>query len=770
MALEEEKECRGTRAALIFRVLHWLVGLGALLWLLWRSGSKPHRLSYPCQRLAAAHAAAFLTFQVADLVRLFFPARPLGMLALLLTLLLSASTAASSPSAFVASSPDLPGWTSPTAISNVFVVTHVPEPQYSLQSGRIPAGVAPDAALRDAGVDTLVALMEANGDYFYRTAAHPNGLFGPDDVIVIKVNNQWDRRNATNSDVLKGVIYRLVKHPEGFSGAVIVAENPQGTNEDWYNEPDGNINSQFRDQSYQEVTQAFARQGYRVCIADWRPLRETFVRDYDAGDSASGYVAELTDSKLSYPKFQVNCNGRVLRISMKKGIWNGTSFDNERLKMINLPVLKRHSSAWATIAVKNYIGFITTAGSNRWVNPSHLHCWLLSLPVSPFEGRCTTQSQEYGLLGRQMARIRRADLDIVDAIWVNPCDNGGYNSRAQRQNVLLASRDPFAVDYYASDYVLYPLALQMPAGACPGGRLENIKASHRGGTFRTFLMRNAARMRAEGITDIITLDDNLSFDEERFQFNVYVADARYPVTSTLTLLAPNGGERWIAGSLQEIRWTSTNLAGGVRLEYSTDGFSSAHEIAAETPNNGTFTWSVPYDYSANVAVRVSAVISPAISDTSDAPFAITGPRVFTDSFKRAIPAATQGGEMVTYTIVLYEGISATVRLTDVLPAELTYITNSARIAPEWKGELEVVEGSSLYWTGVITGGQSVTVTFRAATAPITQPWAIVNRAFVSRNNAPALELPALVILNGWEVYLPVVCASQASNYPSGRSR
>lgn len=34
---------------------------------------------------------------------------------------------------------------------------------------------------------TIVALMEANGDYFYRTAAHPDGLFGPEDIITYTI-------------------------------------------------------------------------------------------------------------------------------------------------------------------------------------------------------------------------------------------------------------------------------------------------------------------------------------------------------------------------------------------------------------------------------------------------------------------------------------------------------------------------------------------------------------------------------------------------------
>jgi hypothetical protein len=101
---------------------------------------------------------------------------------------------------------------------------------------------------------------------------------------------------------------------------VIIAENTQDHNADWYHEPSGN-NSQFQNQSYQEVAQAFAGEGYHVCIYDWRNIRENFRNDYDASDNNDGYVLEDADAtpqeqghkRLSYPKFQVNCNGMDLR-------------------------------------------------------------------------------------------------------------------------------------------------------------------------------------------------------------------------------------------------------------------------------------------------------------------------------------------------------------------------------------------------------------------------------------------------------------------------
>jgi hypothetical protein len=533
------------------------VGLAALAWLLIRSATKPRRLTYPCQQAALATALGLLAqaggFAAAALVlrRLRRELRPLRLALLLVSLGLVLGLQASvtiPPEPVLAASPSLPGWVSPGGISNVFAVTNVPAPLYSLAGGSIPSGVPPEVALRDAGVDALLNLMADHGEPFHRTASHPEGLFGPADVVVIKVNHQWDGRNGTNSDVLKGLIYALVSHPEGFTGAVLVAENPQWTNPSWYAEPPGEINSQFSDQSYTDVVGAFVGAGHRVCIADWRPLRETFVADYDAGNATSGYVLDSVDRKLSYPKFQVNCAGQTLRLSMRKGVWNGSSFDAPRLRMINLPVLKRHVGAAATIAVKNYVGFLTTyeeSPGNRFPNEEgdSPHCWVVGPGYAG--STCANVPEDYGLIARQMASIRRADLDIVDAIWVNPLINYEHPEEARRQDVLMASRDPFAVDYYASEFLLGPL-VHTVYPSDPGW--TQAMASTHGGRFRGFLKRNAVRLRALGVTDAITLDDAWTRQQELDQFSAYVADASATVTYALTVTKDGTGRGTVTSS------------------------------------------------------------------------------------------------------------------------------------------------------------------------------------------------------------------------------
>jgi hypothetical protein len=114
-----------------------------------------------------------------------------------------------------------------------------------------------------------------------------------------------------------------------------------------------------------------------------------------------------------------------------------------------------------------------------------------------------------------------ADLNIIDAIWVNPRDNSGYNGEARRQDVLLASRDPFAADYYASEFVLYPLVQLYGNTNTP----EHSLASYQGGWFRNGELYNNARLRAEGVTNTIIIDDNLTREQELEQFNAYVHDS-----------------------------------------------------------------------------------------------------------------------------------------------------------------------------------------------------------------------------------------------------
>ncbi len=98
-----------------------------------------------------------------------------------------------------------------------------------------------------------------------------------------------------------------------------------------------------------------------------------------------------------------------------------------------------------------------------------------------------------------------------------------------------------------------------------------------------------------------------------------------PFPATLTIVAPNGGENWLVGSTQIIRWTSTGVITHVKLSYSTDNGMQWKVITPSTPNDGNFAWIIPNDPSTLCRVKVEDAKDGHPADQSDLPFAIVAP-------------------------------------------------------------------------------------------------------------------------------------------------
>ncbi len=100
-------------------------------------------------------------------------------------------------------------------------------------------------------------------------------------------------------------------------------------------------------------------------------------------------------------------------------------------------------------------------------------------------------------------------------------------------------------------------------------------------------------------------------------------------SATITLSSPNGGELWGAGTTHSIDWTTTGgtLISNVKVEYSTDGGNNYSTLTENTPNTGTFSWSIAEGVdSSRVRVRVKGLNTGGglmATDTSDNNFTIT---------------------------------------------------------------------------------------------------------------------------------------------------
>lgn len=400
-----------------------LLGIASFLWFLFRTGSKPSRIIYPCQQAALANSlvlfpllAVFLLGVVAKTRR--FLNKWSKVLVLVLIIVLSILVTE-------------PFWRSPGLVNAQNPNQEIPI-EFSNRTATLspPSNIYAVNGKQAATVSNLINLMSQNGLDFY-------SMIQPNDIVLIKINEEWAERGGTDTDVVKQLIQSIVDHPKGFTGEIVVADNGQwGGDMDW-----ANSNAENHSQSTQKVVESFSS-SHKVSTYDWIPIRSKQVNEYSAGDMNDGYIVKATADPItgiyvSYPKFRTIYG---TYISFKYGIWNGQTYEN-RLKVINLPVLKSHTTYGVTGAVKHYMGVQSESLANGHI------------------------SVATGGMGTLMAETRMPTLNIICAIWVNAIpdnyEGAGPSTPytvATRTNILAASTDPVALDYWASKYILVQAA------------------------------------------------------------------------------------------------------------------------------------------------------------------------------------------------------------------------------------------------------------------------------------------------------------------------
>lgn len=291
------------------------------------------------------------------------------------------------------------------------------------------------------GVDSLLQLMGQQELKFYRssqetTMTGPLGMIDSNDVVLIKVNAQWKYRGCTNSDLIRGLIERILNHPNGFHGEIVIMENGQGrgslncdTSSSYGGDTSIRANANDERHSFLYLVNTIFNDP-RVSSFLLDPVRGTFIEDTD--HATNGYRRY---ENVSYPCF-TTAGGR--RVELREGIWQGTGH-SQNLKLINVPVLKHHDTGGSeiTASLKHFYGVVSMSDGQ-----------------SGF--------RHYGGLGetcgKMMVSVRTPILNIIDAIWVSYSSLTGYPaSTTFRANQILASQDPVALDYWAAKNILYPI-------------------------------------------------------------------------------------------------------------------------------------------------------------------------------------------------------------------------------------------------------------------------------------------------------------------------
>ncbi len=406
-----------------------------LCWLIFRTGSKPSRIVYPCQRAAAGN----ISFALSTLV-------PLSITAPFFTTIKNFLT----KNKYVI----LPILIFGMISGELFWGTLTPNPsqeiQLTIESKNASVFPASDIYVLNgqttAHISELINLMSLHDLFFYKSSVMgenqgSKGLIACDNIVLLKINSQWDERGGTNTDLLRELIQTIVDHPDGFIGEIVVADNGQGYGSMDYTKNNAENNSQ----STQDVVDMFSSM-YNVSAYCWDDIRGSGVDEYSEGDMTDGYVVyDTADPEtgiyVSYPKFKTEFGSYI---SFKHGLWNGTGYEN-RLKVINLPVLKSHWTYGVTASLKNYMG-VQSEGLNGGLANGH-----------------TTVAT--GGMGTLLVECGLPTLNIIDAIWVNAnpypdlyCGPSTSYYMATRVNMLIAGVDPVALDFWTAKHILVPTA------------------------------------------------------------------------------------------------------------------------------------------------------------------------------------------------------------------------------------------------------------------------------------------------------------------------
>ncbi len=441
-----------------------------------------------------------------------------------------------------------PTWEVQNPVSTVFVMDSIPSTSGSLAAGN---STVPNEFLVDPAIDNLLILMQSQNIYFHKTASHSSGIVGSDNIVVIKGNFQWTSRNTTSTDRIKGIIWQILQHPNGFTGEIIVCDNTQtyGINQE-------DNNSEDTEQSIVDVVNTFISKGYPVSLRDWSDLWDVVVEEYSVGDYSEGFVYE-PESKISYPKFTSAFGNH--NISLKYGIWdsNSLSYDLDRLCIIDFPVLKAHSWSGATIAIKNWIGVLTTAYANeRYGGVNSMH-------NNYFFG-------QYALVAKVMGATF-PKLTIVDAAWTSTQSNSTLNGMVNTK-MLLGSTDPCAVSWYAAKYILTPIAFD-PNNSDPdlqGSKYKNNLESW------TNCLQDSGFACTKDSLEISVYDRNiLSVTEDYLSVNIKVF-----------LEGPFAGNDTMTTTL----YTNNLIPLNSNIAYSTSVYSYTESVVENIPNSDIVDW------------------------------------------------------------------------------------------------------------------------------------------------------------------------------------
>jgi hypothetical protein len=141
-----------------------------------------------------------------------------------------------------------------------------------------------------------------------------------------------------------------------------------------------------------------------------------------------------------------------------------------------------------------------------------------------------------------------------------------------------------------------------------------------------------------GIASVTGCGGTLDVNTRQYTTGAITADctvnATFASLPPITVVSPNGGENWVAGSTHPITWTYTGNPGlyvKIELVNGTGALISTirSSISIGSGGSGSYTWTIPSNQAtgSNYKIRITSTANATVTDSSNSTFTISPPTV-----------------------------------------------------------------------------------------------------------------------------------------------
>lgn len=297
----------------------------------------------------------------------------------------------------------------------------------------------------------------------------------------------------------------------------------------------------------------------------------------------NGSLADTSDNsfKVADVKLLNLQGGGKFRAGSTQNIQWSRTFNVENLK---LDYSIDNGSTWTQVAVTpaaalNYTWLVPNIGSKT-----------CKIRVSDFDGAQITDSS-----------LTAFTVGSVDLVSPNTKDNFRNTTYLPLKWTASNSLDRVRLDY-----------------SLDGGKSWNLIAGN---------LNSQSKQYNWLIPDIASGDCRIRVSDAEESTICDSSEASFTISS-LRLLTPEGGEKWLSGTDQLIKWTASSTVGSLNIHYTTDEGTTWNIIQTNVPSAlNQVQWHLPILNSSNVRVRIQDAQAVSLSDTSSSSFSIYNPQV-----------------------------------------------------------------------------------------------------------------------------------------------